>query len=46
MGRVLAHAHVEIAAELDVGARPAMLVAMVTAPGLPACAMISASCSW
>ena len=26
--------------------RPAMLVAMVTAPGAPACATISASCSW
>jgi hypothetical protein len=26
--------------------RPAMLVAMVTAPGLPASATISASCSW
>ena len=26
--------------------RPAMLVAIVTAPGLPACAMIAASCSW
>ena len=26
--------------------RPAMLVAMVIAPGLPACATIEASCSW
>ena len=26
--------------------RPAMLVAMVTAPLRPACATISASCSW
>ena len=26
--------------------RPAMFVAMVTAPGRPACAMICASCSW
>ena len=26
--------------------RPAMFVAIVTTPGLPACAMISASCSW
>ncbi len=26
--------------------RPAMLVAMVTAPGAPAWATISASCSW
>ena len=26
--------------------RPAMLVAIVTRPGRPACATISASCSW
>ena len=26
--------------------RPAMLVAIVTAPGAPACDTISASCSW
>ncbi len=33
-------AHVGVAAELDVGAAAAMLVAIVTAPGTPACATI------
>jgi len=33
----------QVAAQLDVGAAPAMLVAMVMAPGRPACTMMSAS---
>jgi len=42
--RLFAHAGFEIAAKLDVGCRgPAMLVAIVTAPGRPASAIIAAS---
>lgn len=35
--------HVDVAAQLNVGTAPAILVAMVTAPGTPACATIAAS---
>jgi hypothetical protein len=44
--RLLAGQHLGVAAELDVGPRPAMLVAMVMAPARPAWATMADSCSW
>ncbi len=46
VGELELHAHVSIAASWMSMPRPAMLVATVTAPGTPACAIMRASCAW